>query len=127
MSIDYAAIAASAAAAITDAGQLITISAPGAGSYSPSTGAVTSTPATGSAAGVVLPPGAMNGSGFTFGPDVLVRAQALIYLAADTFAATPKPGATVTEAAGKAWRVIGADTLAPAGVPVLHALAVVSV
>lgn len=126
MAIDYGAIAASAAAAIADAGQQIAISVPGAGTYSPTTGAVTSTPAAGSAFGVVLPPGSMIGSGFTFGPDVLVRAEALIYLAADTFAATPKPGATVTEAAGRAWRVIGADTLAPAGLPVLHALAVVA-
>lgn len=126
MAIDYAAIAVSAAAAIADAGQQITISAPGAAAYNPSTGAVTSVPANGSATGVVLPPGSMNGSGFEFGPDVLVRAQALVLLAADSFAATPKPGATITEASGKAWRVIGADTLAPAGLPVLHALAVVS-
>jgi hypothetical protein len=66
----------------------------------------------------------MKGSGFTFVPDVLVRAQALAYIAAAGLAATPAPGCTLTIGA-TVWQIIGSDTLAPAGVAVLHAVALV--
>ena len=67
---------------------------------------------------------AMNGSGFTFGPDVLVRAQGLAFVAASGLAATPAPGCTLTIGTAP-WQIIGTDTLSPAGTAVLHALALV--
>lgn len=127
MSIDYGAIADSAHAALLDAGGPVVLSVPVLGAYNPATGTVAITPVEHQATGVVLPPGAMTGSGFKFSPDVIVQAQALIYLSPNV-AVTPCPGATVTVPSGPnagAWKVIASDTLAPAGVPVLHAVAVV--
>ena len=127
MSIDYTAISEGASAAILDAGGPVVLSVPTMGAYDPATGTVAITPVDYPATGVVLPPGAMTGSGFKFAPDVIVRAQALIYLS-PSVAVTPAPGCKVTIPSGPnvgAWQVIASDTLAPAGVPVLHAVAVV--
>lgn len=124
MAIDYSEIAAGALESLQEAGAAMLLTVPGASAYDPATAAATSTPADYSCTGVLLPPGAMTGSGFTFGPDVLVRAQALAFVAASGLAATPAPGCTLTIGAAP-WRVIGSDTLAPAGTAVLHALALV--
>lgn len=124
MSIDYTAIAEGALQALTDAGSAMVLTVPGVATYNPATATTTATPADHACTGVLLPPGSMVGSGFTFGPDVLVRAQALAFVAASGLAATPAPACTLT-IGGTAWRVIGTDTLAPAGTAVLHALALV--
>lgn len=124
MAIDYTTIADGALQALADAGSAMTLTVHGSPTYDPVTAAATSTPSVLGCTGVLLPPGSMKGDGFTFGPDVLVRAQALAYVAAAGLTATPAPGCTLTIGAA-AWRVIGSDTLAPAGVAVLHALALV--
>lgn len=122
--IDYAAIAEGALQALADAGSAMVLTVPGAAAYDPTTAATTATPADHACTGVLLPPSSMKGSGFTFGPDVLVRAQALAFVAASGLAATPVPGCMLT-INSTLWRVIGSDTLAPAGTAVLHALALV--
>lgn len=122
MAIDYGEIAAGALLALLDAGAAATLTTPGAATYDPTTGSTSATPTDFSAVAVLLPPGAMVGSGFAFGPDVLVKATSLAYVAAAGLAATPAPGCTLT-IGGALWRVIGSDTLAPAGTAVLHALA----
>jgi hypothetical protein len=121
--MDYAEIAQGALESLQDAGQAMVLSVPGAGTYSPSSATVASTPSTYPCTGVLLPAGQMAGRGFSFAADVLVQAQALVFLAATGLAVRPVPGCTLT-IQGEAWRVLGADTLSPAGVPVLHALAV---
>ena len=123
MAVDYADIASGALESITEFGMAMTLTTPGSGSYNAATATFTASPVSNDAMGVVLPPGAMRGSGFYFEPDVLVRASALIYLAANGLPA-PKPGAKIV-AGPDTWTVIGSDTLAPAGVPVLYAAAVV--
>lgn len=124
MAIDYTEIAAGALESLQEAGAAATLTVPGTGTYDPATATVTATPSELGCTAVLLPPGAMNGSGFTFGPDVLVRAQALAFVAASGLAATPAPGCKLT-IGSTVWQVIGSDTLAPAGVAVLHALALV--
>lgn len=126
MSIDYTAIAQGALQALADAGRGMTLTVPGASTYDPATATTTATPVDHACTGVLLPPGAMVGSGFTFGPDVLVRAQGLAFIGASGLAATPAPGCKLTIGT-ETWRVIGSDTLAPAGVAVLHAAALVRV
>ena len=121
--MDYAEIAQGALESLQDAGQSMSLSVPGAGTYSPTTATVTSMPTSYACTGVLLPAGKMVGRGFRFAADVLVQAQALVLLAATGLAARPVPGCTLT-IQGEAWRVLGTDTLSPAGVPVLHALAV---
>lgn len=121
MAIDYSAIAAGALQALADAGSSMTLTVPGAATYDPATAAAATTTVDYSCTGVMLPPGAMNGSGFTFGPDLLARAAALAFVGASGLAVRPAPGCTLAVGA-EIWRVIGTDTLAPAGVPVLHAL-----
>jgi len=123
MAVDYAEIAAGALESLAEFGMAMTLTTPGVGTYNAATATVSATPASNAAIGVILPPGSMNGSGFYFEPDVLVRASALIYLAANGIPA-PKPGARIV-AGSDTWGVIGSDTLAPAGVPVLYACAVV--
>ncbi len=123
MAIDYTTIAASALAAIQSAGRSMTLGVPGAPAYSPTTAAVTASTATHAAVGVKLPVGSLKGSGFVFSEDLLVRAQAFVLLAASGLSAQPKPGHTVT-IGSEVWKVIGTDTLSPAGTPVLHALLV---
>lgn len=124
MSIDYTAIAEGSLQALADAGSAMVLTVPGAASYDPVTAATTATPADHACTGVLLPPSSIKGGGFTFGPDVLVRAQALAFVAASGLDATPTPGCTLT-VNSTLWRVIGSDTLAPAGTAVLHALALV--
>jgi hypothetical protein len=124
MAIDYTSIAEGALQALADAGQAMTLTVPGASTYDPATATTTAESTPYVCTGVLLPPSAMKGSGFTFVPDVLVRAQALAYIAAAGLAATPAPGCTLTIGA-TVWQIIGSDTLAPAGVAVLHAVALV--
>jgi hypothetical protein len=120
--IDYAAIAANALAALQDAGQAMTLNVGAAASYNAATGVATASRADHACTGVLLPVGVMRGSGYHFMPDVLVRAEALAYIAAQDLAVLPSPGSKLT-VQGQAWTVIGVDTLSPAGTPVLHALA----
>lgn len=124
MSIDYAEIAAGALESLTEAGAAITLTLPGAATYDPATGIATSTPIIYGATGVILPPGAMRGTGLTFPADVVARAHAWVLMAASGLSATPTPGCKVL-ISGVTYTVIGADTLAPAGVAVLHGMAVV--
>lgn len=124
MSIDYSEIAAGAHDAIVNAGMDMTLRVPAAATYSAATGTATASTTDYSASGVILPPGSLRGDGATFGPDVLVKAEAIIYLSAYGLSATPRPGALVIVGANS-WRVIAADGLAPAGSAVLHVLAVV--
>ena len=124
MAIDYASIAEGALQALADAGQSMTLSFPGAATYNPETATSTVAATTYACTGVLLPPSAMNGSGFTFGPDVLVRAQGLAFIAAAGLGVTPAPGCTLSIGAAS-WQAIGSDTLSPAGTAVLHALALV--
>ncbi len=124
MAIDYTSIAAGALAALQNAGRAMTLIVPGTATYDPATNTATATPASHACTGVLLPPGSMQGSGFTFAQDVLQRAQALAYIAASGLSATPAPACRLTVGADT-WTVIGSDTLTPAGVPVLHALALV--
>ena len=123
MAIDYQAIAHDAAAAVANAGMAMTITAPGVPAYDPAAGGVTSTPATSPCTGVLLPVGDMRGTGFQFSADLLVQAKAIVYLSTEALTLTPAAGCTLAIGAA-VWRVLGVDTLAPAGVPVLHALAV---
>lgn len=124
MAIDYTSIAEGALQALADAGQAMTLTVPGASTYDPATATTTAASSPYACTGILLPPGAMNGSGFTFGPDVLVRAQGLAFVAASGLAATPAPGCTLTIGTAP-WQIIGTDTLSPAGTAVLHALALV--
>lgn len=124
MGINYTAIATGALQALRDAGQAMSLTVPGAAVYDATTGSATATPADHACTGVLLPPAAMKGSGFTFAADVIERAQALAYIAASGLATTPAPACRLTVGTDL-WAVIGADTLSPAGVPVLHAVALV--
>ena len=124
MAIDYTEIAAGALQALTEAGAAATLTTPGASTYDPATGTVSATPADFSCTAVLLPPGAMKGTGLVFAQDVTHRAQAWALLAASGLSATPTPGCKLLFA-GTTCTVIGADTLRPAGVPVLHGLALV--
>lgn len=124
MAIDYAEIAAGALESLREAGASATLTVPGAASYDPAAGAATYTPASATAVAVLLPPGSMKGTGMVFSTDVTARAQAWMLMAASGLAATPVPGCTVLFA-GTTYTVIGADTLKPAGVAVLHGLALV--
>lgn len=121
MALDYSTIAAGALQALVEAGTAMTLNVPGAATYDPATAAAASASTAYACTGVKLPPGAMDGSGFTFGPDLLARAAALAFVGASGLAVRPAPGCTLAIGA-EIWRVIGTDTLAPAGVPVLHAL-----
>lgn len=126
--IDYAEIAAGALESLQEAGAVLSLSVSAPSVYDPSTAGVTAAPTSYSVAGVVLPAGAINGSGFQFAADVMVAASQLVLLAAPGLSVVPAPGNVLTVPSGPlagAWRVIGSDTLAPAGVPVLHGLAVV--
>lgn len=124
MSIDYTEIAAGALESLQEAGAAATLSVPGSGTYDPATGGATYSPASSSAVAVLLPPGAMKGTGMVFSTDVTARAQAWMLMAASGLAATPVPGCTVLFG-GTTYSVIGADSLKPAGVAVLHGLALV--
>ena len=124
MAIDYVEIAAGALQALLDAGAAATLTTPGAATYEPTTGSASATPTDFSAVAVLLPPGSMKGAGLTFAPDVTQRAQAWALVAAAGLAATPAPGCILT-LAGVRYSVIGADALKPAGVAVLHGLALV--
>lgn len=123
--IDYSAIAQSALAALRNAGSAMTLSIPGPATYDPATGTASATPADLPCTGVLLPPGSLTGAGFTFAADVLVRASGLVLLGAYSLAGTPRPGCSLTIGA-QTWEVLGVDSLKPAGVPVLYALAVAS-
>jgi hypothetical protein len=124
MAIDYTEIAAGALESLEEAGAAATLTVPGSGTYDPATGGATYSPASSSAVAVLLPPGAMKGTGMVFSTDVTARAQAWMLMAASGLAATPVPGCTVLFG-GTTYSVIGADTLKPAGVAVLHGLALV--
>lgn len=124
MAIDYAAIAAGALQALADAGASATLTTPGAATYDPATATASATPASYTVSAVILPPGAMKGSGMTFAGDVLVRAEAVAYIGAAGLAARITPGCVLTIGADR-WAVIGSDTLSPAGTPVLHGVALV--
>jgi hypothetical protein len=129
MSIDYASIADGALSAIADAGGPLTLTIASAAAYDPSTGTATSTPVAYGVTGVLLPFGGMDRRimGFNFGTDIAVQADHLVLLAAKGLAVQPKPGSTITVPSGPhagVWRILASDTLAPAGVPVLHGLAV---
>lgn len=128
MSIDYNAIAEGAAAALAEAGATLLLSVPNPSSYDPASGTASITSTSYAITGAILPAGQINGSGFSFGSDVAVRAQALVLLAATGQAPAPKPGCSINVSSGPmlgTWSVIGADVLAPAGVAVLYGLAVV--
>lgn len=122
MTTDYAEIAAGALESLSDAGCAMTLTVPGIATYNAATGSVTAAQTSYPCTGVKLPPSAMRGAGVTFSHDVVAQAEALVFLAASGLAVVPRPGATLAIGA-ESWRVIGTDTLAPAGVPVLHALA----
>lgn len=124
MAIDYAEIAAGALESLQEAGAAATLTVPGAGTYDPATGGASYSPTSFGAVAALLPPGAMKGTGMVFSTDVTTRAQAWMLMAASGLAATPAPGCTVLFA-GTTYTVIGADTLKPAGVAVLHGLALV--
>lgn len=124
MAIDYAAIAADTLQALTEAGAAATLTTPGAATYDPTTATASATPASYTVSAVILPPGAMKGGGMTFAGDVLVRAEAMAYIGAAGLAARITPGCVLTIGTDR-WAVIGADTLSPAGVAVLHGAALV--
>ena len=124
MAIDYTEIAAGALESLEEAGAAATLTVPGSGTYDPATGGATYSSASSSAVAVLLPPGAMKGTGMVFSTDVTARAQAWMLMAASGLAATPGPGCTVLFG-GTTYSVIGADSLKPAGVAVLHGLALV--
>lgn len=124
MAIDYTEIAAGALESLEEAGAAATLTVPGSGTYDPATGGATYSPASSSAVAVLLPPGAMKGTGMVFSTDVTARAQAWMLMAASGLAATPVPGCAVLFG-GTTYSVIGADSLKPAGVAVLHGLALV--
>lgn len=124
MAIDYAEIASGALESLQEAGATATLTVPGAGTYNPATGAAAYSPATFGAVAALLPVGSMKGTGMMFSADVTARAQAWMLMAASGLATTPAPGCTV-QFSGVTYSVIGADTLKPAGVAVLHGLALV--
>ncbi len=124
MAIDYTAIAADVLQALADAGASGTLTTPGAATYDAATGTATATPTDYACTAVLLPPGAMKGTGLVFAQDVTQRAQAWALVAASGLSATPTPGCTLLFASAR-YTVIGADTLRPAGAAVLHGLALV--
>lgn len=124
MAIDYASIAAAALQALTDAGASATLTTPGAATYDAAAGTVSATPTDYTVRAVLLPPGAMKGTGLVFAQDVTQRATAWALLAASGLSATPTPGCKLLFS-GRTYTVIGADTLRPAGTAVLHGLALV--
>lgn len=107
--------AASIAQTLRDKGQAMTLTRVSAGTYDPVAGTTTgSTTSTYTVYGITK----SYAAGLTNRPDSLILAgdmQAIV----DATSIAPAPGDTLT-IAGIVWQVIAVDTVAPAGVAMLH-------
>lgn len=109
----------SAYAMIEAKGQTVTLTARSAGSYNTATGSAAITTSTRTGKGVILPLAAYRKASNA----VIVEGDENLLLAAiDTAGAAltaPKVDSLITDANGKVYTLIGIETLAPAGLPIL--------
>lgn len=118
----YATDQLDAAAMLSEAGQSVTVTSKGAGSYSPATGAVSTSPSSQTAKAVIFDfsAGLRAVNGNIPSTDRLCILSALTTAGAALTA--PKVNDTVTDVNGATYNVQAVSPLAPDGLPIIYEL-----
>jgi hypothetical protein len=122
----YVADRLSAADALAEDGQSMTLAYVGGGTYNPATGTTSgSAPASATVKGVILPLGSVVRHAFTkeSGSLIVEGDQELLLAALDTSGnaiTAPQVNGTITDANAKPWTIVAVDPLSPAGTDILY-------